>query len=170
MQRFDYSYDTANRRTGVTEANGDVVTWTLDDAGRLTREQRSGTNAYDITYTMDGVGRHCRSSGLRRSPRHSRRDSASDGPTHAFGWTRAEPTPHACADANRLATQELPGGEVSTMVYAATGLRASRQVGATTTDFVWDGQKVLQEVGSAPIWRDSEMARFVGYRAGGFVT
>jgi hypothetical protein len=32
-------------------ANGDRVTWSYDSLYRLTREQRSGANAYDMTYT-----------------------------------------------------------------------------------------------------------------------
>jgi YD repeat-containing protein len=61
-QRFAYSYDNSGRRTSVVEADGDRVTWSSlrqaqgDRAGRVTREQRSGTNAYDTTYTYDAIG------------------------------------------------------------------------------------------------------------------
>jgi hypothetical protein len=32
------------------------VTWSYDNNYQLTRERRSGANAYDITYTYDPVG------------------------------------------------------------------------------------------------------------------
>jgi YD repeat-containing protein len=44
---FAYDYDAACNRTGVLESGGDRVTWTYDATDRLTREQRSGSSAYD---------------------------------------------------------------------------------------------------------------------------
>jgi len=43
-------------RLAVAEANGDLATWSYDETYQLTRERRSGANAYDTTYTYDGVG------------------------------------------------------------------------------------------------------------------
>ena len=34
---FTYSYDTIGNRTGVQEANGDLVTWSYDETYQLTR-------------------------------------------------------------------------------------------------------------------------------------
>jgi len=51
-----YSYDAVGNPISMTEANGDVLTWTYDALNRLTREQRSGDNAYDIAYAYDPVG------------------------------------------------------------------------------------------------------------------
>jgi YD repeat-containing protein len=53
---FTYTYDAVGNRLGVSEANGDLVTWSYDETYQLTREQRTGANVYDITYTYDGVG------------------------------------------------------------------------------------------------------------------
>jgi YD repeat-containing protein len=53
---FAYDYDAAGNRTAVLESGGDRTTWTYDTTNRLTREQRSGTAAYDTTYTYDGLG------------------------------------------------------------------------------------------------------------------
>jgi uncharacterized protein RhaS with RHS repeats len=53
---FTYSYDNGGNRTAVAEASGDLVTWSCDNTYQLTREQRSGANAYDVTFTYDGVG------------------------------------------------------------------------------------------------------------------
>ena len=45
-----------SNRTSVVETNGDRVTWTYDDTYQLTREQRSGANAYDTKFTYDALG------------------------------------------------------------------------------------------------------------------
>ena len=57
ITRFDYAYDAAGNRTSVLEWGGDRVTWTYDDADQLTRERRSGANAYDTTFTYDAAGK-----------------------------------------------------------------------------------------------------------------
>jgi len=56
ISSFEYGNDPVANRTGVVEANGDRVTWSYDNLYQLTREQRSGDNAYDITYSYDPVG------------------------------------------------------------------------------------------------------------------
>ena len=56
MLTYHSRFDNAGNRTAVQEANGDRVTWSYDEAYQLTREQRSGANAYDVTYSYDSVG------------------------------------------------------------------------------------------------------------------
>ena len=56
LSSFAYGLDNTGKRTGQTEANGDVVTYSYDNAYHLTGEQRSGANSYDITYAYDPVG------------------------------------------------------------------------------------------------------------------
>ena len=56
ISSFDCAYDAAGNPAVMVEANGDRVTWAYGALGQLTREQRSGDNAYDITYTYDPVG------------------------------------------------------------------------------------------------------------------
>jgi YD repeat-containing protein len=40
----------------MVDSGGDRTTSARDALTRLTRERRSGTNAYDLTYTYDAVG------------------------------------------------------------------------------------------------------------------
>ena len=68
-----YSYDAVGNPVGMTEANGDVLTWTYDALNQLTREQRSGDNAYDLPYSYDPVGN--RLTGRLALARTSLRDS-----------------------------------------------------------------------------------------------
>ena len=41
IKQLTYTYDDAGNRRTVTENNGDVVTWTYDNANQLTVEQRN---------------------------------------------------------------------------------------------------------------------------------
>ena len=53
-------------RTACELDGGVRVTWTYDDAYRLTRERRDGANSYDVTYTYDPAGnRTLKLAGLR---------------------------------------------------------------------------------------------------------
>ena len=56
ISSFLYTLDKVGNRKSVVEANGDRVTWSYDQNYQLTCEQRSGTNAYDVTYTYDAAG------------------------------------------------------------------------------------------------------------------
>src|SRR5215831_6466771 len=56
ISSFYYGLDNAGNRTRVVEANGDRVTWSYDTTCQLTRERRSGANAYDMTYSHDPAG------------------------------------------------------------------------------------------------------------------
>ncbi len=59
ISRFAYTYDNAGNRHTVTEDNGDVVTWTYDNANQLIVEERSGANAYhnngNLTFTNANI-------------------------------------------------------------------------------------------------------------------
>ena len=56
LTSHDYAYDSLGSPTSMVDAGGDRTTWTYDALSRLTRERRSGANAYDLTYTYDPVG------------------------------------------------------------------------------------------------------------------
>src|SRR5206468_2479193 len=56
ISSFDYRYDPVGNRNRIIESSGIRVTWSYDADYQLTRERRSGANAYDITYTYDPAG------------------------------------------------------------------------------------------------------------------
>ena len=56
ISTYDNTFDAAGRRTETLENTGDRVTWAYDAAGQLTADQRSGTAAYDHSFTCDPVG------------------------------------------------------------------------------------------------------------------
>ncbi|MFO0812018.1 MAG: hypothetical protein U0796_02300 [Gemmatales bacterium] len=55
VSKYDYAYDNTMNKTRVIEADADRVTWSYDTTYQLTRERRSGANAYDTTYTYDAA-------------------------------------------------------------------------------------------------------------------
>ena len=159
---YEYSYSSAGIPTGVVEGNGDRVTWTYDSAYRLTREQRSGTNAYDLTYTWDGAGNRLTklASGTTTTYTYNAGDAltlenaAGTLTTLAYdnaGNTSTQDaagsvTTYSWDDENRMTGIVLPsGGGTWTMAYNANGLRREKQAAASTTRFVWDDERLLQE-------------------------
>jgi len=157
---FAYTRDDVGNPTAATLANGDLMTFTYDDGHRLTREQRNGTNGYDMTYTFDAVG--------------NRTTKVTGGVTTTFTFNDADQltvqnaggtlttlsfdaagnntvvnaagarTTYAWDMADRL-TGIAAGGGLVTMGYSATGLRRVRQDGSGTVKYLWDGQVPLME-------------------------
>jgi YD repeat-containing protein len=122
ISSFDYKYDLADHRTRVTEADGTRVTWGYDDLYQLTRELRSGANAYAITYSYDPAGN-----------RLTKRDSGA-------------PTTYAYDAANQLSTQKDATGTTS-FAYDANGNQAQQKVpSGVRTTWTWDYENRLTNV------------------------
>ena len=51
-----YTYN-ANGQLATKTVGSDVTTYTYDNLGSLLRVQKTGSGAYDVTYTVDGAGR-----------------------------------------------------------------------------------------------------------------
>jgi RHS repeat-associated protein len=113
-----YSYDNADAL--VTEnAGGAVTTYTYNAGDALTVENAGGSVT---TYSYDNVG-------------NTTVVEASGGAT-SYTW---DPE-------NRLTGLVLPaGGGTWTMAYDPSGLRREKQAAGTTTRFIFDGQRLLQE-------------------------
>jgi len=53
---FTNYYDPNNNRIGVVESTGGTVSYAYDPTSQLTYEQRTGSNAFNTTYTWDPLG------------------------------------------------------------------------------------------------------------------
>lgn len=56
ISSFAYTHDKVGNRKTMTLANGDAITYTYDEIYQLTSEIRTGTSAYNISWTYDEVG------------------------------------------------------------------------------------------------------------------
>jgi RHS repeat-associated protein len=113
LSSFAYSLDNIGNRIGVTEANGDVITWSYDNAYQLTREQRSGANTYDITYSYDAVG--------------NRLIKIEGGQTTTYTYDAA----------NQVQTEETPA-QITTFAFDANGNTLVENAGGQRTTYTWD--------------------------------
>mgnify|MGYP000905666568 FL=1 len=120
-QSFAYSYDNAGIRTGVVEGSGDRVTWSYDNSYRLTREQRDGSAAYDITYTLDPLG--------------NRSTMFSGGTTTTYSYN--------AGDAMTVANA---GGVLTTFSFDDAGNNTVVNAAGTLTTCKWDAESRLVAV------------------------
>jgi len=160
VAKYEYAYNDAGVRTSVLEGNGDRVTWSYDNAWRLTREARSGDNAYDITYSYDSVGNRATklTGGVTTTYSYNAGDAVTGadagGTLTTYSWDDAGNntvvnangtlTTYTWDGESRLATIQTASGTI-TLAYDAGGLRRSRQDASTTRKYVWDGQNLLIE-------------------------
>jgi YD repeat-containing protein len=159
---FTYSYDSVGNGSGAAEANGDRVTWSYDPTYQLTREQRSGANSYDITYSYDPVGNRlikieggAAATYTYDAANQLNTSEDSSGVTtytyDANGNTVGEIRPNADRVTytwdieNRLAKVELPSSTVNTMTYDGEGKRRRMEDSAGLRNFLWDLENILLE-------------------------
>jgi len=162
---FTYSYDSIGNRTGVQEANGDLVTWSYDETYQLTREQRSGDNAYDTTFSYDGVGNRLTqvSSGATTTYAYdaanelTTSEDASGVTTFTYdsnGNTTGEIRPNADRVTytwdieNHLTKIELPASVVNTVTLDGDGKRRTIEDSDGLRKLMWDLENILAETDS----------------------
>ena len=118
---FVYTLDDAGSPTGMVLSNGDRVTWTYDSLNRLTREQRDGSNAYDITYTYDSTS--------------NRLTKLASGTTTTYAYDNAD----------ALLTENA-GGTLTTYTWDDSGNNTLVQAAGGTTTMTWDGENRLSTI------------------------
>jgi YD repeat-containing protein len=162
---FTYSYDSVGNRSGAAEANGDIVTWSYDETYQLTREQRSGANAYDVTYSYDAVGNRlikieggAAATYTYDAANQLNTSEDSSGLTtftyDANGNTIGEVRPNADRVTytwdieNRMTRVELPSNVVNTITLDGEGKRRSIEDSAGLRNLIWDLENILVETDS----------------------
>jgi RHS repeat-associated protein len=113
LSSFLHLVDAMGNRSGVTEANGDIVTWSYDNAYQLTRERRSGANAYDIIYTYDPVG--------------NRLTKLEGGVTTTYTYDAA----------NQITTEQTPT-QMTTFTFDDNGSTVVENAAGALTTYTWD--------------------------------
>jgi len=172
ISSFAYTFDLAGNPTSCVENGGDRVTWTYDDTNQLAREQRSGGNAYGITYTYDSVGnRLTKETGGAIAT--STYDAANEltvadegGTLTTYSYDENGNTTVINADGtlttmtwtyeDEMATVETVADGITTMTYAGDHMRRQREDSSGTTKYLWDNVQVLMELDG----NDATVARY----------
>jgi YD repeat-containing protein len=160
---FTYTYDNASNRTAVAEASGDLVTWSYDEIYQLTREQRSGTNLYDASYSYDPVGNRLTkieggvitTSSYDVANELSVENAGGTLTTYSYdanGNTAVinaggSLTTNAWDIENRLTVVQMPAGTLTTATYDGDGKRRRYQDNqdALLRNFLWDGENIARQ-------------------------
>lgn len=160
------AYDNSNRRTSLTLPNGVVTEYTWDSASQLTdlTYKYSGNTLGSLTYTYDAAGRRAAVSGsYARTGLPSAVGSATYNAANqqtAFGSLTLsyDLNGNLTGDGTNTLTwnarnqlSSISGGVSASFAYDAWGRRKSKTVSSTTTNYLYDGLNVVQELsGSTP--------------------
>ncbi|MGH2693920.1 MAG: RHS repeat-associated core domain-containing protein [Actinomycetota bacterium] len=156
-----FAYDNANRRTQLTLPNGVTVDYGYDDASHLTAltYKLASTTLGDLAYAYDAAGRRTQVSGtygrtgLPQAISSATYDAANQltswgGATLAFdangNLTNDGSNTYTWNARNELAS--IAGGASASFQYDALGRRTRKTLGGLTTDFLYDGANIVQEL------------------------
>jgi RHS repeat-associated protein len=159
-------YDAAGRRTSLTYPNGTSTTYTYDNASRLTNITHNGPSGIieALTYQYDAAGNRTsltRANGtasLLPSAVASASYDAANEQTQFSGVTLTyDQNGNLTSDGvntytwdarNRLTS--ISGGTTANFQYDPLGRRISKTIGGVTSQFLYDGNDIAQEIqGSA---------------------
>jgi RHS repeat-associated protein len=161
-----FAYDDADRLTTKTLPDGITQSYSYDDAGQVTGiSYANGSNSLgNLTYGYDAAGRNITMGGSwARTGIPSAVSSASyDAANELTAWGNTALTHDAngnlTGDGSNTYTWNardelggVTGGVTATYGYDAFGRRTSATTGGTSTQYLLDGQNVVQELsGSTP--------------------
>ncbi|MBS0264545.1 MAG: hypothetical protein JSS02_21605 [Planctomycetes bacterium] len=162
ISSFGYRYDKTTRRTGVTEASGDRVTWTSDPTYQLVNEKRSGVNSDNVTYTYDPAGNRTvkMESGARTTSTYhaaNRLKTVQDGTGRttltfdASGNQTKQVSPTGTITTsvwtfeNMNTATKLSSSSIVTLVYNGDQMRIEKDSSSSTRKLIYVGQNILQE-------------------------
>jgi RHS repeat-associated protein len=156
------TYDKVGNVLTSREWDGGVTTYAYDNSDQLTKERRSGPNAYTRDYSYDGVGnRLVLKDGAVLTT--STYDAANQLQTQLEGSVRTTLTydnagnrtlenvggvltTYTWNQENRLTVLQQSNGTVTTLLYSGDGDLRQRNANGTVLKFLRDGENLVQEV------------------------
>lgn len=176
-QTVGIGYDVAGRRTSLSYPNGTSTTYGYDLASRLTNITHTGPSGLieALTYTYDPAGNRLstiRANGtatLLPNPVQAAYDAANeqirfgnplpaspnltyDANGNLTSLTDATGTTTYTWDAqNQLSALAGPSGLTASFIYDAFGRRMTKIVNSATTNFLYDGFDIVQELNGSAI-------------------
>lgn len=149
-QTVTYRYDTANRRTDVSDATGATWSYQFDAAGRLTRiELPARDGLRDVTkYAYDGDGNITQVATLRGAQTLQQTDFSYDAQGNVlWQWERATADGSARAIQRTYSASNQVTSETRHTGLDADGAgAAAAPTGGMTTVYLYDGQDRLRFV------------------------
>ena len=155
LSSFGYGYNSDDKRTSATEANGDVVSYGYDGLLHLSSESRTGASGYTAVYVVDGVSNRTSSTvgGVTTTYAYDADDEltgTTGGFTNSSGYNaNGDQITRTVGGTSYTLTYDFDDQLTSTggsgFAYDAAGRRASRTAGGVTTSFLYDGGSVLLE-------------------------
>jgi RHS repeat-associated protein len=154
-------YDNANRRTTLTLPNNVTVAYTYDNASRVTGMTYSAgsTQLGNLSYSYDADGRRTSSGGSLAAVTlpasvSGNTFNADNGMTGFNGTTLSyDANGNLTGDGTNTYTWDarnhlnaISGGSTASFVYDAFGRRASKTIGSSVTQFLYDGRNPVQEL------------------------
>ena len=156
-----FGYDGANRPATLTLPNNVVQGYTFDASNQLTDiAYTSGqTSLGDLHYGYDGAGNRTGEWGsfARVSLPAAQATTAYDAAEHLTTWGTTNPTytydgdlksdgtnTYTWNDRDQLSS--ITGGTTASFSYDPFGRRTTKTVGSSTTNFLYDGNNVVQEL------------------------
>jgi RHS repeat-associated protein len=160
------NYDNANRRTSLTLPNGVTIAYTVDDDSRITGLTYSAGNSQigNLTYAYDGDGQVTSKSGTLATtslptPVSGNSFNADNEMTSFGGATLSyDANGNLISDGTDNYTWNARndltgtgGSATASFTYDGLGRRATKSIGATTTQLLYDNMNPVQELqGGAP--------------------
>jgi RHS repeat-associated protein len=162
-------YDAAGRRTSLTYPNSTSTAYTYDNASRLTRILHQGpgaTTIEELTYTYDAAGNRTsltRANGtaslLPNAVASASYDAANEQISFAGATLTYDQNGNLTNDGTNTYTWDarnrltgISGGVTASFQYDPLGRRTSKTIGGITTQFLYDGNDIVQELqNGAPV-------------------
>ncbi len=116
---YSASYDPVGNRLAVQELDGTLVTYAYDAAYQLTKDQRSGANAYNNSFTFDPAGNRL---------------------TRSASGSLANYTSNA---ADQLTLVQPASGSPTTLSYDLNGNVTLEKAGTVVDSYTWDPENRL---------------------------
>jgi len=170
-QAIQFTYDDAGRLTKTTYANGITRDNSYDDAGQLTSityKKADNSLIGDLAYTYDANGRRTKTSGsLAKTDLPDTISSASyDANNRLTTWSSQilsyDKNGNLTSDGLKtyiwnarnqlIQIKDSTNAETASFTYDALGRRQTKTVNGVSTDFMYDGVNIVQELnGASPI-------------------
>lgn len=160
-------YDNANRRTSLGYSNGTTTSYAYDLASRLTNITHNGSGGLieALTYTYDVAGNRFgvnRANGTASLVPNAVASATYDAANEQTAFAGATLTYDANGNLtndgvntyqwdvrNRLI--EISGGTTATFAYDSLGRRASKTLNGASTQFAYDGNDIVAEIGGGAV-------------------